>query len=212
MTVRQRRNVPLTYTLRGGVFIGALRSKLDLVVQGGRCVQWFAWAFDPSNAQAVAGWGFWIAVLSLPITLVGFGATIWQLRKTRSAASAAQQEALRIQSSLERYEAVNELSRAITALKHTRNLVQQETWVHVPDSYETVRASLEALKDEGLDDEIIKRMDSACKYIQNLAARIERGIHSSNIQINTPKALSVMREHNLLLSEIRRIFEKRVVQ
>lgn len=182
----------------------------SLIVTG---IPWIDWAFQRSNETLIAGWGFWLAVLGLFLTLIGFGATIYQLRKTRSAATAAKEESLRIQRALARYEVVNEATRAAAALATARKFLRSGLWSHVADSYETVRIGLAALKTDASDllEGHVERIDVACKYIQKLCAKIERDIQNDEITVNAAKTVSVMAEHTVLIYDITRTIEKGVI-
>lgn len=170
---------------------------------------WFNWPFVADSAH-LGGWGFWISTVSFLVTLGGFALTLKQLRATRSAADAARTEALRIEKSLNRYEVINEVTRATTALEAARKYLRNDLLPHVADSYEVVRDGLEALKsdDANLVGEYSGKIDEACVYIQALCVRIEQGIHKKNVSINVPKTLAMMSEHRLLLSSISRNIEK----
>jgi hypothetical protein len=175
-------------------------------------VGWFNWAFEAGSTNLVAGWGFWAGIVGLVLTIVGFGVTIVQLHKTRSAADAAKAEAKRLQQSIAKYDYVNEATRASTALVNARNYVKSGLWSFVPDSYETVRGSLEALKSETTDANLIAKIEDVCRFIQNLCDRVERDIQNEVSTVSIAKTISVIREHKLLIDELAREAEKRVVQ
>ena len=175
---------------------------------------WFDWPFDPANSGSVTGWSFWIAVVGLMLTAIGFAVTIYQVKRTRSAADSAEREVKRIERSLNRYEIVNEATRASAALATARNFLRSGLWAHVADNYEVVRGGLEALRAdaEDLTDAHRTRIDEASTYIQRLCARIESGIQSGHVNVDAAKTVSVMSDHKMLIAEIIRIIEKGVIR
>ena len=89
---------------------------------------WSAWPFEASNALAVQGYGFWISLFGVMLTAAGFLITFIQLRKTQSAAEAAKKEALRIETSLKRYDAAHDISKAQYALRKVRKHFGNGAW------------------------------------------------------------------------------------
>lgn len=85
----------------------------------------FNWPFTPANEQLVVGWGFWLAIAGLILTVLGFGLTLMQVTRAKSASEAASDEVERIRESLIRYDAALEVARATYALdsarRHLRN-------------------------------------------------------------------------------------------
>ncbi|MBO9526385.1 MAG: hypothetical protein J7517_09695 [Sphingobium yanoikuyae] len=175
---------------------------------------WFDWPFQSAHQGDVAGYGFWLGVAGFAVSLIGFCVTIYQLRKTRSAADAAKQEAIRIEKTLLKYELANETVKGMAALDTARKYVRSDLWMHVTDSYETVRNALLALKSEfeELTENQNQQIDNACNYIQNTCARIERGIHNNGPKVDKAKLISVMAEHAILLSDLNRMIQKGVVK
>ena len=176
--------------------------------------RFWEWPFDPQSDHLVAGLGFWISIMGLVLTFVGFGITFAQLKKTRSAADAAKSEAARIEISLARYQITNEAAKASAALDTARNYLRADLWMMAGDSYETVRDSFDALRLEvkTLTDDHKTRIEEATRYIRNFCSRVERDRVNSVMTINSSKTLAVMGEHRLLLAEITRVLEKDVLQ
>ena len=164
----------------------------------------WSWAFEQENAAAVAGWGFWLAIAGLVLTLVGFWITLKQLSKTKSATEAATDEVQRIRGSLDAYDATHEASRAQYALKTTRRYLNNKLWSEVLISYDDVRKSLMIIRATASDKtaDHADRIDVAVKYIEKLCQRIEADMSKEISSINEVKTYAVIRQHEELLIDI----------
>ncbi|MFC4593062.1 hypothetical protein [Sphingobium tyrosinilyticum] len=162
------------------------------------------WPFLPSNTLAVAGWGFWLAIIGLILTLAGFWITLRQLNKTKSASEAVKQEVERIRGSLDAYDAAHEASRAQYALKTVRRNLHNNLWAEVIISYEDVRNSLVILKSTSnlLSKDQLDQIDSAITYIHRLCERIEGDLQKKANSISAVKTSAVIRQHDQLLVDI----------
>lgn len=171
---------------------------------------WFEWPFAKVNSEAVAGWGFWLNVVGLLLTTIGFILAFRQLKKTLNAADAAKQEAVRIRDAMNRFEIGNEAVRASSALLTARNYARNELWVHAATSYEVVHDSLLVLSDsdEIFGAELLTKMNKACVYIKKFCARVEGDRLAQTQTINPAKTISVMSDHRAMLAEISRLVAK----
>lgn len=174
-----------------------------------------SWSFEADNAALVGGLGFWIGFIGLVLSVGGFWITIYQVRKTRSAADAAKAEAARIEASFNRYSVINDAARASAALSTARDFLRIGLWEQVSNYYEIVRGGLLALKVEasGLSEDQVTKINDACNFIQRLCERIERELHTGEVKrIDPAKTVSVMTEHKLLIADITRHLEKGAIQ
>lgn len=164
----------------------------------------FNWPFLQSNDLLMQGLGFWFNVVGLLITLVGFGLTWRQLKKTTSAAEAAKREANRIEVTLKRYDAAQEISQAHYALRTAKRHFSNRAWSDGGESYEDVRRSLLSLKAniEILDLDTSKSIDRIASYISKFCERIDRGDFDTASVDDFAKAKSTLRDHEQFLMEI----------
>jgi len=162
------------------------------------------WAFSTQNAAAVSGWAFWIGVLGLLISLLGFWATLTQLKKAKSEIKIANDEAERIRLSLNKYDAAQEASKASYALQTARKYFGYGAWINGSESYEDFRKSLLTLKiNAELSAELdTKKIDDAIFYISKLCEKIDRDHQKGISTVDYVKAKSVMRDHDQLITEI----------
>lgn len=173
---------------------------------------WWNWAFNPSHAADVAGWGFWLGALGLLLTVVGFAVTLRQLAKTKSAAEAAKSEVDRIQSSMKQYDSAHEVSRASYALGVARKHFKNEAWDDGADSYSDVRNSLISLKAniDDLDIDTIRSIDKSTLYVDKICERVDRGDFVNTGRDDVAKIISVMRQHDQLITSIKIHIQKGV--
>ncbi|MDF2638125.1 MAG: hypothetical protein K0R64_1109 [Novosphingobium lindaniclasticum] len=173
----------------------------------------WSWPFDVQNAGAVAGWGFWLAIFGMFLTLLGFGVTLKQLAKTKSATDAATAEVARIRSSLDAYDAAQEASRAQYALKTTRRYISNDLWNDVLSSYDDVRKSIITIRSSSNESLILydQKFDDAVRYIEKLCHRIEAGAGPRMTEAGKAKTLTVLRQHEQLLHEVNIVLQRSVI-
>ena len=169
-----------------------------------------SWAFSPQNAVAVDGWGFWMGVAGLALTLFGFALTLWQLRQTKSIAEAARDESERIKTALKQYDAAQEASRAAYALSAAMKHFRNGAWTDGSDNYEDFRRGIAAIKNncDYLDEAIIKRIDMAIAYVLKLCERIDKDAQGSIKSLDYAKTATVMRQHDQLIADISTIVQR----
>lgn len=163
------------------------------------------WPFDPSNSDVVAGLGFWLAILGLLLTLIGFAVTLVQLAKAKTAAEAVRQEVERIQNSMWRYDAGQEVSRAEYALTVTRKHLSNSAWSDGADSYSDVRRALLSLKGNSrdLDDALLRSIDKASIYIDRFCERVDKGDMNNLAMDDFAKLRTVVRQHDQLIADVK---------
>ncbi|MEJ6789698.1 hypothetical protein BrevBR_09095 [Brevundimonas sp. BR2-1] len=105
-------------------------------------MQIFNWPFTPENAAAVAGWGFWIGLLGLLASAIGFAVTFVQLRRTRTAAQEAKRASEEARTRVASYDMIFELSKAASALENTQSHIRREDWAEAFHSYAEARIAL----------------------------------------------------------------------
>lgn len=173
----------------------------------------WSWPFDVHNADAVAGWGFWLAIFGMFLTLLGFGITLKQLAKTKSATDAVTAEVARIRSSLDSYDAAQEASRAQYALNTTRRYISNGLWDEVLISYDDVRKSIMIIKSSSNErlSAYDSKFDAAVRYIEKLCQRIEAGSASGMTEAVKAKTLTVIRQHEQLLHDVNMVLQRSVI-
>lgn len=173
----------------------------------------FDWPFDVANAPVVQGWGFWLAVAGMALTVAGFLITWKQLKQARTAAEAVQTEISRIQVAVRGYDAAHHATRAATALDAARRHLRNAAWPDVADSYEEFRRAIITLQQ--LDIENLQRfgsdIDAANKYISRLCERIESEYIQGAVSVDTAKTITMLRHHGELTGSIENALQKGLV-
>lgn len=175
-------------------------------------VELWSWPFAAAQTLAVQGWGYWLNIASFVLTIGGFLITYSQLVKTRTAARSAEQEAKRIESSLKRYDAAQEVSRATYALRTARKHFGNNAWSDGSESYEDVRTALIILKSNSLslNEDIRHQIEKTTSYISKFCERVERGDMDNAQAADFAKAKSMIRVHEELLLTIGASLQKDV--
>jgi len=172
-----------------------------------------SWPFKPENNALVAGWGFWLAIAGLVLTLIGFAVTLVQLSKAKGAATAVEDEIKRIRESLSQYDAAQDIAKSSYALAATRRYLSNGAWQDVSDSYEDVRRGLVQVKGSGnlTDADLLTQIGAASDYIQKLCSRIERGLERPPVIIDASKTRAMLRKHDELISAITTSIQRDVI-
>lgn len=171
------------------------------------------WPFSVGNAPAVQGWGFWLAIIGLWLTLAGFAMTWYQFKKTQTAAAAVKVEIDRIQLSVQSYDAAHHASRASAALDATRRHLRNAAWPDVADSYEDFRRSVLTLQQLDIPEprRFSLEIEEANKYIGRLCERIESQVARSAINIDPAKTVTMLRRHGELTGAMEIALQKGLV-
>ena len=162
------------------------------------------WAFDPANDAVVSGWSFWLTIVGFTLTILGFGLAFRQLYLAKTAAQAAADETKRIELSLQRYDAVQEASRASYALNAAQNHLRNQAWGDAVDCYYDVKKALVSLRGNvtTFEIELLRKIDRATSYISRLCERADRGELANLSQDDLAKTKTIMRQHEELVASI----------
>lgn len=183
------------------------------VVSAPHAVPWWQWPFEQTNASAVAGWGFWFAIVGLLFTLVGFVLTLRQLSQTRKVAEATQQEARRIGASLRSYDAAQETARARLELEAVKRHLKVGDWPMLADRYEEVRLALVSLREHEdlLSESIISTINSASDDIMKLCNRIDKDLSKISTDAGYARVRELVRMHGELLEKVSAQTQRKVI-
>jgi hypothetical protein len=176
-------------------------------------LRFFEWPFDLANTGIVQGWGFWLAVVGMLLTIGGFLITWKQLKLARTAAEAVKLEVSRIQVAVRGYDAAHHATRAATALDAARRHLRNTAWPDVADSYEDFRRAIITLQQ--LEIANLARfdpdIDAANKYISRLCERIETEHIQGAVSVDTAKTITMLRQHGELTGSIENALQKGLV-
>jgi len=170
----------------------------------------FDWPYDASSTLLIQGRGYWLAIIGLVISVVGFAITLIQLDRTKKATKAVADEIDKIQFAVSRYNAVAETSRAETSLDAARRHVRGSEWDLALQSLEAFSKALHTLRELRVRE--IEPHDAnlqqAIVHINRLCERLD-GAEAKGLPKNeTPKTLSALRDHDMLITSVRVVLDR----
>jgi hypothetical protein len=89
-----------------------------------------------------AQWGDLASVVGLLVSLIGFAITIAGVRRAKGAAEQARQAAIATRESIAHYDAIADLSAAMTMMDEIKRLQRHAVWAALPDRYSDLRRRL----------------------------------------------------------------------
>ena len=164
----------------------------------------WAWPFDPHRAIEVAGWGFWLAVLGVLLSVGGFVVTWIQLQQAKSVAEATRDETLRIKKSLEKFDAVQEVTRAHSNIISARNNLSRKMWRECGENCELVIRSISITKKFISDnhEDLIVSCEKLLNYLNKLCERIDRNDMDNIDDDGFAKTKTSLRKNEQTISDI----------
>ena len=116
------------------------------------------------------------SVLGLFATVLGFLITIWNVRRSRTAAEQARAAATTVQRELSRLDAIADVSAAITTMEEIKRLQRQLAWSILPDRYSSLRKHLITIKAAfiGLSDHQRSVLQNAIQHFASIEDHIEK--------------------------------------
>lgn len=116
------------------------------------------------------------SVIGLLITIVGFIATLINVRRTRKAAEQAQAAADGVRRQLTRFDAVADVTAAIGVMEEVKRLQRQLAWTVLPDRYAALRKHLISIKTSfgELTETQKTTLQNAIQHFSSIEDHIER--------------------------------------
>ncbi len=134
-------------------------------------------------------WGNSIGVLGFVLTIVGFCVTLWNLKKSRRAAEAAQQAADRTAAVLQHQDLIADLSACMAGLDEIKRLHRALAWHSLADRYVVLRQRLSRVEANGpnLEPEERATIARARAKFAEIAHQVEKAIAEPNAAPNPVK-------------------------
>lgn len=163
------------------------------------------WPFKESSELAVQGWGFWLAIIGLIISVVGFWITIIQLSRTKKATEFAASEIKRIQFAIVKYEATVETSRAEAFLSSARKHVKFSEWSQAGESLEALTKALHTLIELRVLElsPHAESINSVLSHARRLCERLDKAFPHGLSDGEKQKTLSNLRDHDNVITSMR---------
>lgn len=144
----------------------------------------------------LASVGSWASIAGVFISLVGFGVTIFNVRKSKSAAVAAEIAARKAQNALKGIDAISEISMAIERLEGAKSQVSQNNGLFLAELFSRVRRRLISAKDsnENLTLESLEILKTSIRRTRSLENKIYQHVEEGTRLdiLKTNKALSII--------------------
>jgi hypothetical protein len=134
-------------------------------------------------------WGNPASILGLLVSIVGFGVTIFQVIRSRKAATAAAQAAAEARNALIMFEAVADFSSVIAAMEELRRLHRAGAWPILPDRYSTLRQRLVEVRAAGkpLSEANQVRLQTAIQHLSMMEKHVEKYLAEASTVPNKAK-------------------------
>ena len=163
------------------------------------------WPFRATSTLLVQGWGFWLAITGMAISLIGFGITIVQLRRTKKATAAVSDEIRRITFAVSKYDATVEASRAETALQAARRYVKDDDWYQAGEELEALAKALHTIIELSVPElsTHMRSIENVMAHATKLCERIDKAGRSGIPDVEKMKTLATLREHDRLPTSLR---------
>lgn len=122
------------------------------------------------------------------MTLIGFGATLFGVFRSFSAAKGAQRAAHEALRAVRRLDTILDVSSAIALMEEIKRLHRQKAWQILPDKYASLRKILNAVKASGLQltDEQSSTVQNAITNLRTMERKVETAL-ADNSQLTHVK-------------------------
>jgi negative regulator of replication initiation len=129
------------------------------------------------------------SILGVIISLAGFGLTLYNVRRSRTAANDARRAASEARDNIKRYTTVSDLSEAVRAMKEIKQLHRSEEWVLLPDRYDNLRELLISIKTNNryLSSEEAKSIQGMIASIADIERRLDEARQKKTAPYQIPE-------------------------
>ena len=123
---------------------------------------------------------FIVGVTALAVSLGGFAVAIWQIRKAKSAAEAANRAATQARESLVHRLSIGDLARASSEIDRLKDLHRAQEWQRALDQYPRVRQTLVDVRTRVEEDapETATAFQGAVAQLAQMESAVERALPS----------------------------------
>ena len=134
---------------------------------------------------------FIVGVTAFAVSLGGFAVAIWQIRKARSAAEAANTAATQARESLVHRLSIGDLARASSEIDRLKDLHRRQEWQRALDQYPRVRQTLVEVRTRVEEDapETATAFQGAVAELAQMESAVER-VRANPQRVLTPESLN----------------------
>ncbi len=146
------------------------------------------------------------SIIGLFIVIVGFGFTLWNVSRSKRAATRAEQAANEARQSIRTFDTVSDFAAGISTMDEIKRLHREGAWSILPDRYSDLRKRLVALRsaNPGLRDDQKKAIQSAITHLAQVEQKIEVAIQDKEppkdiAKLNTAMSKKIDDLHEILV-------------
>lgn len=163
------------------------------------------WPFESASTLTVQGWGFWLAIAGLVVSVVGFAITVAQISRTRKAATAVSDEIKKIKFAVEKYDATVESSRAEAALQSATTFLRATNSAQAIVALEQFALSAHTLRELNIPEIASQhdKLNEAISHAARLCERLDKVSDAALPDSELVKIFATMRSHALLMTSVR---------
>lgn len=134
------------------------------------------------------------SILGLVVSILGFGFTIFNVRRSRTAAVNAETAADQARESIRSYQTVSELAEAVRAMEEIKRLQRARQWPLLPDRYEQLRKLLISIKSTNtkLSDRDLETIQGAITHAHSIERQIEKALETGDHKSDVSKLNSTL--------------------
>ncbi len=147
----------------------------------------------------------WASDLGLLVSVAGFVVTIIIVLRSKKAAEAAKNAAMKVQEDMSRFDLIAELSTAISGIEEIKRLHREGAWHILPDRYSAARnavvAIIRASPSLAADQEI--ELQRTKQHLINLEGQVEKALATKGPFPHFPELNRIMSEQTDILNAMR---------
>ena len=138
--------------------------------------------------------GHMASVLGLVVSVVGFVWTIRIAKESKSAAERAEEAADEARQSIQKFDAIVEVSQAVTVLTEIMDLHRKGDWPALPSRYTKLRGMLVSVRNSSstVTDAQRARLAGVLQQVIAIDQKIEACLHSKKNDVGPPRPMSLM--------------------
>jgi hypothetical protein len=158
-------------------------------------------------AWSIGVYGSLASIAGLIVSFIGFGVTVWNVRRSRRAAQSAERASEQVLERVRFYDLMTDVARAITLMDEIKRLHRLGDWKLVIERYGELKKILITVRDTplGLTDDQIANLRDAIVNVGHMEKTVERTLEDSTEfppvgQMNTVMANNVESLQELLVA------------
>jgi hypothetical protein len=144
------------------------------------------------------------SILGLVVSIIGFVITIYNVRRSRTAAQAAETAAREMRAKLSTQDSIVAITTAITAMNEVRRLHRDGAWTLLPDRYTVLRQSLIAIRSGAvpLSPDQLRLLQAAIQQFASIERQVDQAIVDPDTVLDRVKLNQIVSKQSDRLIEL----------